>query len=80
VRELGREIARRGWILLTGGSLLDRSLVICEGQVKEAAMLGAASVENEGIARLIGILPERQAQGQEPKEPTWDRPSRLRSR
>jgi predicted Rossmann-fold nucleotide-binding protein len=53
--ELGREIARRGWILLTGGQLMERSLVEATGAVKDAAMLGAVAADDG--ARLAGILP-----------------------
>jgi SLOG cluster4 family len=47
--ELGREIARRGWILLTGGQVLERSVVEPIGAVKDAAMLGADGAERESM-------------------------------
>lgn len=69
--ELGREVTRRGWILLTGGQLRQRDDVARSGEVKEAVMLGAAAAEREGLtARLIGILPDRQQAGR----PNWHRP------
>lgn len=56
--KLGREMARRGWILLTGGEVRERPFVEKRGEVKDAAMLGAACAEGEGsIARLVGIIP-----------------------
>jgi uncharacterized protein (TIGR00725 family) len=54
--ELGREIARRGWILLTGGQVLERAVVEPTGAVKDASMLGADAAAGEG-ARLVGIIP-----------------------
>jgi SLOG-like protein len=72
--ELGREIARRGWILLTGGQVLERSVVESVGAVKDASMLGADAAENEGngavAARLVGIIPSRVVR--------WRRPSARR--
>lgn len=77
--ELGEEVARRGWILLTGGTVRQRSLIVAKGEVKESAMLGAASLESEGvIPRLIGILPEPGAEGEEARKPVWNRPSPYR--
>jgi predicted Rossmann-fold nucleotide-binding protein len=74
--ELGREVTRRGWILLTGGELRQRVDVLRNnGEVKEAAMIGAAAAQREGLAaRLIGILPDRPAAG----KPCWHRPSQHR--
>jgi predicted Rossmann-fold nucleotide-binding protein len=64
--KLGREIARRGWILLTGGQVLERAVVAATGAVKDAAMLGADAAESEGngavAARLAGILPSKTVQ------------------
>jgi predicted Rossmann-fold nucleotide-binding protein len=72
--ELGREIARRGWILLTGGQVLGRYVVEETGAVKDAAMFGADAAESEGngavVARLVGIEPSRTLQ--------WRRPSARR--
>ncbi|MEY9697584.1 putative Rossmann-fold nucleotide-binding protein [Bradyrhizobium diazoefficiens] len=53
---LGRVIAQRGWILLTGGQVLPRATVECKGEVKDGSMLGAAEVA-PATCRLIGILP-----------------------
>src|SRR6202035_5244467 len=68
--ELGREIARRGWILLTGGQLLERSIVVPRGAVKDASMLGADSAETESggalAARLVGIIPSKTVQWRQP--------------
>jgi SLOG cluster4 family len=72
--ELGREIARRGWILLTGGQVLERAVVEPIGAVKDASMLGADAAESEGngsvAARLVGIIPSRTVR--------WRRPSARR--
>ncbi len=57
--ELGRLIAEREWILLTGGQLLPRAAVELRGEVKDASMLGAAEAA-PSKARLIGILPAEQ--------------------
>jgi hypothetical protein len=77
--ELGKEVARRGWIVMTGGQVRDRSLVVPKGEVKEAALLGAASAESEGaISRLIGILPEPGEAPIKPKKPSWNRPTPYR--
>jgi SLOG-like protein len=67
--ELGRVIAARGWILLTGGQLLERSVVEHRGEVKDVSMLGAAAAEGEG-ARLVGIIPASPVH--------WRRPSARR--
>ena len=67
--EVGREIARRGWILLTGGQVLERAVVEPTGAVKDAAMLGADAAAGEG-ARLVGIVPANTVR--------WRRPSARR--
>src|ERR1700694_4185391 len=67
--ELGRVIAGRGWILLTGGQLLERSVVERRGEVKDASMLGAAAAAGEG-AGLVGIIPASPVH--------WRRPSARR--
>jgi uncharacterized protein (TIGR00725 family) len=59
--ELGREIARRGWILLTGGQVLERAVVEPTGAVKDASMLGADAAAGAG-ARLVGIVPAKTVQ------------------
>jgi uncharacterized protein (TIGR00725 family) len=49
---LGKAVVEAGCILLTGGKIQDSD------EVKDAAMLGAASAEAGGsVARLVGILP-----------------------
>jgi hypothetical protein len=60
---LGRMIAQREWILLTGGQVLPKAEVELKGEVKDGSMLGAAE-EASSTARLIGILPA--------KEVRWD--------
>jgi hypothetical protein len=56
---LGRVIAQREWILLSGGQVLPRTTVERKGEVKDGSMLGAAEA-SPSRARLIGILPARQ--------------------
>ena len=60
--ELGREIARRGWILLTGGQVLERAAVEPTGAVKDASMLEAHAAAGEG-ARLVGICRRKRCGG-----------------
>jgi SLOG cluster4 family len=60
---------RRGWILLTGGQVLERAAVEPTGAVKDASMLGAHAAAGEG-ARLVGILPAKTVR--------WRRPSARR--
>jgi hypothetical protein len=60
--ELGREIAQRGWILLTGGQILERAVVEPTGAVKDASMLGAHAAAGEG-ARLVCILRRKRCGG-----------------
>jgi uncharacterized protein (TIGR00725 family) len=51
-KAIGRAVAEAGCILLTGGNPQDSD------EVKDAAMVGAASAEaGSSVARLIGILP-----------------------
>jgi SLOG cluster4 family len=56
---LGRVIAQREWMLLTGGQVLPRAMVELKGEVKDGSMLGAAEAL-PSKARLIGILPAKQ--------------------
>jgi SLOG-like protein len=67
--ELGREIARRGWILLTGGQVLEPAIVEPTSAVKDASMLGADAAAGDG-ARLVGILSAKTVR--------WRRPSARR--
>lgn len=56
---LGKAVAEAGCILLTGGELRDSD------EVKDAAMLGAASTRATGSTpRLVGIIPSN--------IPKWD--------
>jgi predicted Rossmann-fold nucleotide-binding protein len=49
------------------------------GEVKDAAMLGAAEAERTGtMARLIGILPEHKQDWKTPIAARWNRPSPYR--
>lgn len=72
-QKFGGEVTRRGWILLSGGEARPRADIL-RGEVKDAVMLGAAEAEGaRSPARLIGILPSREAE-----KPCWRRPSRHR--
>jgi uncharacterized protein (TIGR00725 family) len=57
----GAEVAKRGWILLSGGEVADSD------EIKNATMLGADGVEREGaVARLVGILPSKSVRWRRP--------------
>jgi uncharacterized protein (TIGR00725 family) len=57
----GTEVARRGWILLSGGDVADSD------EIKNATMLGADSAERQGaVARLVGILPSKSEHWRQP--------------
>ena len=57
----GSEVAKRGWILLSGGEVADTD------EIKNATMLGADSAERQGaVARLVGILPSKSVLWRQP--------------
>jgi uncharacterized protein (TIGR00725 family) len=61
--KFGAEVAKRGWIVLSGGEVKDSD------EIKNATMLGAdgAAKRDGTVARLVGILPSTSVR--------WRRPS-----